>query len=471
MKVIINFYLPMSIFEKLRKLDCFTSKLELNLKGQKEFSNHLSISFSLVYWLIIIFLISYNLYKFIAFNNTNVFLVTSQLDVSKFFEFKPEDLNITFLTVNSKFMPYSIKPKGPIIQSEVVVDESTSFNKVGSLSQCSEENNPAPSGSNSAFLWKSAKCAIFDKSFEVGGSILQSKSQKALSLGFNLDLCEDKGVDCSKVNSTEELIKMNDIIFVLGYQTFVPATNISEGFKQNIYTKELTISPFYDYIITLKATKMSVSTDPNVIFYFLDDNQVEFISVTSVEVTDAVRKDPRFTSIELTVEMEYDEIQLNRSYSKIDDILANIQAVSDLTSMILGLIAAYFTNGLIEKEVVESCYFVKGKGKRKPSHFIAQRESSNQEVVIKEEKLKLATIEMSILDSIKIGFGIKPSVLVENGFSLVEKDFDFIEIIKKNLILETLIENNFSCLDVETLQENQKRDLVPEPLLVQMQDN
>lgn len=163
-------------------------------------------------------------------------------------------------------------------------------------------------------------------------------------------------------NSTQNirnLLQNSSFIYAVSFENKILNTDLFEGYENIFSTKYFEFSATEESLfINVKLTKNTVITDDNLFFQFGDNRVVEFYEVSISEERRILdRPMQMYLPIQLNFSLNEKIVNVNRSYNKIDTVLANCFSIIKVFYSVLFFCMVFIEEKLVYKEIIKSIYF------------------------------------------------------------------------------------------------------------------
>jgi len=272
--------------------------------------------------------------------------------------------------------------------------------------------------------------------FELGGDTETRNKTFINILNVHYDLCEiiGKPQGCNLTESEFKSLSHINFVFMLknNYANYKSDIGISSFFEG----KNIEINYEMDYTLTITAKRFIISTDRNLIYNFLD-SEVNQNYMFSVEVASEEKKRNKN---EFVVRFQFNLSNyvdlIERSYLKLDEMLANTGSIVVIIQILSMALAAFFSEGNMEHTIYKEIFHIKKLG-RSSSEFLNVNFNN---FTIKKKPI-YAFRNNSPFNNIKYDIGNFKNFLknfnvasIENDKNDQTKEFSFTNYIKKENI-------------------------------------
>ena len=373
----------------LRKIDMFPKVFNFHINRQPTLSTCEGICFSLIFYLIAIIIIIYNFAQ--VYSNDNPILKSQELirDLKKYDKIPSSAFSLTFGLYNFDSTTFSLDALE--YNNETVYKNTLTIYKtfiqylpkfiykreaVATLSECFGKVKETGS------LIANAQCYNFtDDTVEIGGSAFSSSNETYLENNERapgLDICNFNSV----YNSGEALIKYpnltieqvidkttpssickngktpSTIVFNLLYSSDLIDINSYKGYSTHILNAYKNFD-FHSKILNIEVllTKSIIETDRNKLYNIKSPDISEFYEKQIV--FNLVEKEKADDKLNIRILYNYNvKIKhTDRSYNKIDSVLAACFSLIDIILFILNFIVTQATKRSIEYEIINNLYY------------------------------------------------------------------------------------------------------------------
>jgi len=439
--------------KNIKSIDRFGKQITLNFKGRPGslsfFGGLCTLLNSIVFWSLCF---SY-FYKFL-FDNAPIISYESQTrESNEFYVIKPDDVKffLGLFTYGNGEAPPKPKLVKPINATLNLTEKSThkKITKTGEIGDCKnyEDDLKFSSIRKNLSLRNLTTCTYLNKTDmpKIGGDILVNQNQSLLSIEINFNLCDilDRKSDCDVTNVTNK--DFSNFINLFFYKKSYMDKNLPEGYSYSYKYLKMEFVHDLDTKITLKAKKTFISTDVNWIFNFIPNEEQEIFVMdadyTLTSKKNVTEENKRFKKFTIEVELDENKINIERKYTKIDDIMANVGAIVSLFEFISIYIAEYFTEGDLEHSIYKEIFFIKNRNdKDKDKDKVKEKSNNNND---NDNDNKLRKFNFNFLDfefKLKKQNERKKEENNERNNERIIKNFDGNLNLKKNIDIEIEME-------------------------------
>lgn len=368
----------------LKKADIFDHKFQFNINGNRSVSTLEGGVISIIYFILggIVFIFN----MILTYSSDTPFFSNQVLlrNISKWESVRNSAYDFGFGVYKADYVNYNVELLVPIepndyfkniqvFSSNYTYIPSFSFKKssAGSVSYCNTTIDLKQPN-----ILMNALCYNFtNSSYIQGGTIMSSGFEYYLESKINSSVCEFinikdyfkliasniKTPDQQRQECRESLSNSDQYqgALTIGFKFSSELLDINSelGYQTVILTKYLDLDyAFNNLEVTVLLSKNTIFTDQNKIYNFLPQLSNVFYSKSISFLTLPKSGDVNFS---MRVKFVLDEFETitNRSYNKLDNVLANILSVNQLIYILLKMIMATISYNSLENEIIRSLYY------------------------------------------------------------------------------------------------------------------
>jgi hypothetical protein len=344
----------------IKLLDRFGNKVNFNINGKEKIKSTTGGLLSVLLNFLLLAIIIYNIIEF-SQNNNPVSNITKRFrNLSEIETLDHNVLNITtFLaSTNGQVTPFRLN----ITQSELVQVKlnfsDTTHNldayQIGSFIDCANSTYSNPAFASFNLIKNYSYCSSIGRHMQLGGDLLGNRLQYSVDGLLKLNLCEL--MNCTDHGSLNTV--SNHLLVKMGIYIDNRYINVDMPYGSSPFIERTVneIDLTQDYIIEIQLTKNTMYTDINPIYSFYPP-QVDIFYSYVTKLMPKERPDYDF-DFNIKIELTNDnyEFVINRSYIKLDSVLAKILSMYQILAMIIAIIHNVLSYGKVEYHVMRKLY-------------------------------------------------------------------------------------------------------------------
>lgn len=391
----------------LNKIDMYGSNFEFNINGQGSVTSIFGGLLTLSTIILTILLIAYNIYTFVNKPEPIVTSTVQYLDPSNIESISSSNIEVgmgfSIVTNNATPMPIVVK------NTEIKNNKRKLFDPVafephilGNLKSCNYEENKAKTllseKINDRYKADSSKilCSDFlgidkivaannNSKFNVTSEVelvtdpLNTGRIYELLVNNVIDLCSIDS-NCNDQQYMTNLNKDGNHILMIFYKDTYVSVNIQEGFESKVVTEAITVDYNSNYNVVFTVKKNTINTDRNILFNFKEKEKMVFHSyAVNVWPREKAASQPKNTmNVNLRFIIDKQDTIYERSYEKVDALIANTYAIYGLIVVICQIIIFIFDIGKVEFFLINNIY---GFDIEKTDKELESKENHGKEVI------------------------------------------------------------------------------------------
>lgn len=367
----------------IKRADIFNHKFHFNVNGNKAVYTLEGGVLSILYYTLSMMVFFFNMIS--TYSSNSPFFANQILlrNLSQTEIVPQADYNLAFGVYIADYVDANIKILVPIEPDKFMNKDIEMFNSyytfiptykyrdevAGFAENCYK--NPDFSEPN---ILINTICLNFTKpTYEQGGYIMSTGFEYTLETKVNSGICEfidireyykllfsnQLDVEGYKKNCTQDLTtNYNPVTIGLKYNSDLLDIETIDGYNRFPLTKYQE----YDYYsqklrINIELTKNTIITDPNSIYNFFPSVKNVFYSkeITFNFLPKSIPDDNLDVRFKFVIN-EFENV-INRSYNKIDNVLANILSVVQLIYIFFFCVMHFLSHNSLENEIIRSLYY------------------------------------------------------------------------------------------------------------------
>ena len=318
-------------------------------------------------------------YDFLFNNSPKIAYETHIRNFSDYKKVKQDDIKFALGFYNftgGPPKPILVKPYNySFIQSTKGVYPEKPEKPIGKIVNCSQyKDDEKFNGINEELsLPKLETCSMLDESgTEIGGNIITTKKESQIEISQLFSLCEILG---KKENCEIKPHFFKTIKILFFYKNSFIQKHLPKGYTYTYLALHSDINYKMDKIIHLKAKRAYISTDRNWIFDIFPHEEEEIFKIDATQTFEdsnlfSKEGEEKFLNIKINIELDLNVENYERSYTKLDDLMAAVGAIVALVEFFTVFTAEFFTEGNLEHSLYKEIYFTKNKLKEKNFNFL-----------------------------------------------------------------------------------------------------
>lgn len=367
----------------LKSCDLYGQPVVFNMNGKETYSSIQGGVISLILIAFTLFVTAYNIiitYSQFLPQLTSESLIRD-LGSQHFIDKKLFNYTMAFYEVSQRFQKLDMDIESSFIQEfEDLTPEGYSFTdtEVGKLVKCKDLQDQSPDFGVGNLPYRKAKnledsilCLDLSSNITLGGDFLTNYQRNVFFGELTWDICQMPDItqeECTNPKSLEEFSLRNNLHYLFAYHNTYMNLTEYEGYTHYAEYIEQELDLSLNHHIEIVLTNNKVETDRNIIFNFAPYQQGSFTGVEARHYTSAKESD--FSKFSLKFEIILNKFQINhlRTYTKFDDVLANIQAVFSIAEIACLFVLGYLNHGTLDKFMANHLYsFEEGARVKKSS--------------------------------------------------------------------------------------------------------
>lgn len=497
----------------INKIDMYGGNFEFNINGQGSVTSIFGGLLTLTTIILTVLLIIYNIYTFVNKPEPIVTSTVQYLDPSNIETISSSNIEVGlgYTIVSNNADPINISVKNTQIKNNKrKLFDPTIFepHTLGSLNACQfDDNRPKTMLSEkinerykensknilcSDFLpidkiEENNKSSKFNVTSEVELVTDPLNTGRIYELLVNnvIDLCSiDK--NCNDQQYMTTLNKDSNHILMVFYKDTFVSVNKQDGYESKIVTEAITVDYNSNYNVVFTVKKNTLNTDRNILFNFKEKETIVFHSYqVNVWPREKSATQPKNTmNVNLRFIIDKQDTIYERSYEKVDALIANTYAIYGLIVVICQIIVFVFDIGKVEFFLINNLYGfdtedlekeleLKKEQENKVKEINTEYTGANEKIIsensefkpINNHKKRTISKDLNLKDSANVTENNDEKVLKRNIFQLffskylgcccsktkyssclekaeelLENDLNIINIIKKMIKLEKIEE-------------------------------
>ena len=194
----------------------------------------------------------------------------------------------------------------------------------------------------------------------LGGDPILTLEKTRLDIYSKYDLCQSDYFTLSKVCSDLSLLGNFPITAVLGFVDYYPNYYEYSGYTKFSRAEGTAFTLDSDINIAMKISKNIIQTDHNIIYNFFPLKTDTFFSFSSVTFSTTQRTaNPNLMNVDIDIELDKFQTVTQRSYMKLDQVLASTISVSSIIAYICGFLVKILEYGTVEYYMIRKFYYFK----------------------------------------------------------------------------------------------------------------
>ena len=440
------------IYDFLKGVDIYGKPIELNIKGKQSYNSIIGGIMSLLYLITFLVIFTINLMRFFSYDSPKI-TVSSEFRNQSTLETIQNNqffFGNFFTELNMKLQEMKYINSNPSSQESLLIKLSKENSKISSkleilnnISSCNAMNiynNITQSESFRTFNKSNndfINCFDFGlkDNITLGGDIIGSNLKIDSLISLKYDMCDFLGQsNCTMLDIKNSYLNKSKFRFINFINNFYLEYKSILGYSSLLQMKNIELDLNSDYSVTITAKKIFLSTDNNLIYNIKPNIDVEFF-IYSISYTTKT-KSSLDTSISINYEIEIDPYTdvIERSYVKLDEMLANIGSIIIIFEFVAKYITDFFSQGNLEFKLYKEIFHIRNSTKFLNGDFL---KSEIQRISNSKNNYKDDSNLNKILknNSKNIEFSVRSdNNFFEKNSDIVLKDLSENEIELKNII-------------------------------------
>lgn len=389
--------------KKIKSIDTYGKGISFNIKGKDQsqsfFGGFCTIVNNIIFW--VLFLMNFYNFLFEKYNNPIIDFQSQIRDFSGNQTIRPQDLkfvmgiyNITRVKDQERpnIQPILVKPTFTKFV-EVLKGNNSKVLSAGEIKKCDghlyRDDLKFMKILDVLKLPELETCVYLNRTgVEIGGNMLTHHSESTIELEQKFSLCEIAGKEegCNITHHHHTFKHLKALFF---YKNSYVDKIKTIGHDYTYQIIPLDFNFMADYDIDISAKTAYISTDWNWIFNLIPSDDTHIFKMEVFPHLDIIPAGGKIMERRKHIKFHY-HIRLDdhnetyeRSYIKLDDLMANVGSILSLVEFFTIFIADYFTEGNLEHSIYKQIYFTGNKLNMREKHV----SNLNKNFTIKDNNL------------------------------------------------------------------------------------